>query len=548
MYIVHDEPDLTVREYWNELRALKERKGLKIYREAFREKVITDLWFHIRCCLGFWYMDEHLHGQVFMEFSKENQENDSLLLVPRGHCKTLWAIAEDTQQILANPNTAIAVITATKDLSESYSTMVGDILLKNKLIQSAFREIMPTQGKKGTWGKKGLTIPGRSRARLEMTLLSASLGTAITGQHPDKLRLDDITGKENNDKIGWQKGVELIEEGKRLLGSVGVFKWNATNWHDSAPSRLAEQGMLTGARGDFVVKRLSCFEDDDPSLPAIYPYKQGRWDPKDTRWSGYPHDRLIAEMNAKSPFARAFFSAQMRNNPMPEQDIPVKVDSINIYDPESKEEDAPRVPPLGEIESVTIETHGGGLLVYNEAMKIVEESALNIPFAQFTVGNQAGVTKADRIKAIVEPVVSAGKLWCPEWMIPEGDLDENNLKYELKRLGVAKHDDIADALHQALIGLSDTVVLEGEPAVVRIACDTAYTEDKRSDHTVLFAVAKDWKDRYWCLEYDRFQMQAASSIVHRIIAFYHKWSQTQSNQRSYNGNRAKVMKVAKKYA
>lgn len=543
MYIVHDEPDAIVRHFAGEFLALKQRKGSAAYHEALREKIITDLWFYIRCVLGFWYMDEHLHGQEFMSFSKENQESDSLLLVPRGHCKTLWAIAEDTQQILAKPNTAIAVITATKDLSENYSTMCGDILLKNPLIQKAFRDILPSEGKKGSWGKNGLTLPQRD-PRLEKTLLSASLGTSITGQHPDKIRLDDITGKTNNNASGWSEGLGLIEEGKQLLGSVGVFKWNATHWHDAAPSRLAEQGKVFGARGRFVTKKLSCFENDDPKLPPIYDYKF-RWN---TGYSGYKHEDLVREMNNPSPKARAFFSAQKRNNPIAEQDIPIRVGNINIYDLAETDKSKPQLPPLGEIDAVSIETIGGGLLVFNAALESVEESGLNLPLEQFSVKRNAGIEKSDRIKAVVEPIVSTGRLWAQEWMVPNNDYDEDNLGYELKRLGAAKHDDIADALFQVCLGLEDVTVAENENAVIRIGCDIAYTEEERSDHTVLLAAAKDSQRRIWILDYERFQIQSPTAIVQRIIAFYLKWTREARSTLVEANTKKRATKIARKYS
>jgi len=103
--------------------------------------------------------------------------------------------------------------------------------------------------------------------------------------------------------------------------------------------------------------------------------------------------------------------------------------------------------------------------------------------------------------------------------------DSAGFGYEVRRLGVAKHDDIVDTFSMIieLVGASfpdnNVKLLD-----VYIGADLAWTQERKSDHTVVMAVAVDAERNFWILDYDRFQISQASEIAARLIKFFRKWS------------------------
>jgi hypothetical protein len=533
--LIHESPDAAVREFGLSIASLTP----SVRRRKIRERCLEDLWFLIRVILDWGFLDETLHGQELMRFHYgEGKEVDTLTLIPRGHGKTLFASAMMIHDILKNPNIAIICVTATADLAKGIGALVGDTLKENIHLREAFPDILPSPEERlKVWGVNGYKLPSR-KPRVDPTFRPVSISTAITGAHPDKVYMDDVTGLANNTPEGWAEALRFIRETYRLLPDHGVIKWSATRWHDGDPAGMAEKGLVRGKQDKFRVFKRSCFVDDDPKKGVIYP-QAIRWN-MDTP-SGFRSDILIEEMNDPSPKARAFFSCQMRNNPVPEQDIPIDVDAINLYK-------AGEHPPLGPVKLVGIEVTSGGYFIFNTAEEKKRETRSAIPLEQITHKRKGQVDKADRIKATLEPVVNSGRLYAPSEYVPEDETLEGTLGYELRRLGAAKHDDIADALHLALKYLAQDVVPgKDELAHVYIACDIAYTEKESNDHSVICGIAVDNKGQVWILEIDRFQSKSPTTQVQRIFNFYLKWNSKHTPTNRYRfGN--KKSSFASKYS
>lgn len=505
-----------------------------------REAVLTDLWFTIRYVLGWWFLDEKLHGQRIMQFCKDTEEQDRLILIPRGFGKTMWTIAEYVVALLANQNLSILSLTATDDLSKKKAKTIGDILRYNKTITRYFADIVvPQDGRTyEKWGTTGIILPNRE-PRMDLSFDPSSIGTAITGKHNDLCDIDDITGLSNNTPQGWQQGYDAVKELHNILGSKGLCRWSATHWHDSAPARLAEQGILEGARGKFAVLKLSCFEDDDPTKPCIYP-EAYRWN--SDKISGYSRQRLLEQMVAGSARDRAFFSAQMRNDPVPADDVVLNVKSIELYDP--KEVQLKLTPIMG----TGIEIIGGGQMVYNAMLDKVKAQGIRIQLREVKRPSQKGVTKEDKILVALEPIINYGRMHAPHWMFPDDPLREDTLEYELTRLGAAKNDDIADALAMLVteMGAGGKPYDEDSPMHAYIMVDCAFTANEHSDYTVCICAAKDHNEHWWLIDYDRFQLASPDAICNRIINFYQKWN----NQGSSSGTSKSLGRksVASKYS
>jgi len=110
-------------------------------------------------------------------------------------------------------------------------------------------------------------------------------------------------------------------------------------------------------------------------------------------------------------------------------------------------------------------------------------------------------------------------------MIPNNKDKTDCLGYEIRRLGVAKHDDIVEALSLIPIHLIDGAKPhEDQPAHLYISVDLAWSEESASDFTVFFAAALDCQTSLWALDYERFQTRSPSVIATRLINFFLKWN------------------------
>lgn len=471
----------------------------------------------MRVVLRWEWLDEDLHGQTLINFYKDNADRDTAAFVPRGHGKTLTAAARIIQLILADPNVAIMFASATEDLAINFGSMVAKELVSNDMLQAAFPDVLPgSDDKLEAWGKDGYKLP-RRRPRVDPTLFTASLKTNVTGRHPDIIFLDDLIVRTNNNELGWSQAELFIKECKMLLPAQGVLHVTGTRWHDSDPYGKIIAGNIKGKRGSFAISPRSirsCYVDDNPALGPIYPYRV-RWNM--SKPTGYTKEQLDDMRKPESEGGIGeYFDAQMRNDPLPEERQDIKVGDINIYE----DNDAPQTT---HVRAFGVEALGGGAILFNLLQEKIDKLQLSFPLARIEYKRVVGQTKLDRIRTIMEPIVREGRFWCKKWMIGDKTATDN-LGYEIRRFGKARHDDILDAIHNVPAQLSANVFPEpGEPADLYLTADLAWTEEQAADFSVCAAVAVDSSKNFWVLDYDRFKISSPSAIVDRVIEFYCKW-------------------------
>jgi len=513
-------PDAQVRAWSHSLAEIRKEQGEAAYWRGVRNLCLKSPWFITRVVLQYHWMDEDLHGNHLLGFYERNVGKDTAVFIPRGHGKTLTSASRIIHKILNNPNISLMYASATEPLAENFCAMVGKELISNDYLLKAFPDILP-QSKQDVdrWGKDGYSLPNR-RPRIDPTLFSIGLGGNPTGKHPDEIFIDDTITLQNNNEAGYRDSEDFLKECKLLLSPQGVINLTGTRWDDGDPYGKIIEGKLHGRQGKFETMILSCFEDDNPRKPPIYPLKK-RWNSPVE--SGYSHESLLALKAPESEGGMgATFDAQMRNDPAPEERQDIKVGDINIYDPET----AKIADRLGDIRSFGIEILGGGGLISGLVREKCDAMKFDIPLQEVGKRQSArGKGKEDTMRATLEPTIREGRLFAQQWMIGDPG-DSEGLGYEIRRLGVAKHDDIVDCLSMII---SD-VCAGSFPAEdmrtmdVYIGADLAFTEKVKSDWTVVMAVAVDSKRNYWILDYDRFQISAATALADRLIAFFRKWS------------------------
>jgi hypothetical protein len=524
--VVHKNPDEAVKLKCKELEDIRKKEGHSTYLRMLRVALRTDPWFAMRVALEWAWLDEDLVGHKLIKHVADNYGEDTGILLPRGHGKTLPMGGLITTLIVNNPEIAILELSRTEDNANKFGGMVSDILMYNDMYQEAFgRKYNPHDGflpsstaECRVWGKDGYTLPYRKGHRLDPTLLTIPLKGAKAGKHPDVIYLDDLTERENNHEAGWAEVKDIVQGLWFLLPPHGSFIWTATRWHDSDPIGMAYKGTLKGKQGPFKFLKMSCYEDDNPSKAPIYPQKK-RWNM--SHETGFSHKMLEGARN--DPEFGQFFDAQMRNDPSPSDRATIDTRDIVIFD----DENAPK--NLGPIRLVGVEVTGGGLPIYTGLVEKVEQLHLSMPLAEINNPRKQGVEKADRIITALQPIVTQGRLYARKWMMGAAT-DTDTLQYELKRIRVAAHDDIADALHNVPTHLCKGITPRDaeEPLHVYMSVDLAWSDKKRSDFTVAMIVAVDHRANYWVLDYDRFKSSSPEVIHNRLIAYYQKWNSEQS--------------------
>lgn len=522
----HENPDEAVRHKCIYLEKIKRTEGQSLYWQLMRENLKTDPWFFFRVAMEWNWLDEKLVGHHFTKHVADNWGEDIGILMPRGHGKTLPCEGVMCMQIVNKPDVAILQLSRTDDNANKICSFIGDTLIGNDLLQRCFARKYNKDGclpsstaETSTWGKKGLVLPWRT-PRNDPTFLSISMGSAIAGKHPDIIWVDDPTEEENNNELGWAKTSKRIAGLWFCVQSGGFFIWTGTRWHDADPLGQAVNGTLTGKQGKFKFVQFSCYENDDPDAEPTYPFKLrgGMTDP-----SGFTKEML----DLKRIEYGEFFDAQMRNDPSPSERADIKVAHINTYEPHE-------LPKLGPVRLLGMESTGGGMVLLNGFREQCDKLRLNVPIEEVINPRSANVTKRDRIVAALQPLVNNGKLFAQKWMIGEPG-ETGTLGYELRRIGKASHDDIADALHNAVIHLvNGTIPRDNEPAHLYICCDFAYTEKARSDWTVLLALAVDHRGNYYVVDYVRFQCSSPTGTYENILEFYRKYEEPSSTRTQSN--------------
>jgi hypothetical protein len=228
---------------------------------------------------------------------------------------------------------------------------------------------------------------------------------------------------------------------------------------------------------------------------------------------------MLDKQRVKNP---PFFDAQMRNDPKPSERMDIKISDINIYTPRE-------LPKLGTVRAMGVEITGGGLPIYQGLLEHCEQMKIFLPLTEISNPRKVGLKKSDRIIAAIQPLTHSGRLHIQQWMLGD-ESSRDTLGYEIRRLGVATHDDIVDALHNVPTHLSNGTLPQGpqEPAHVYISVDLAWTEEKRADYSVAMAVAVDHSGNHYVLDYDRFQISSPTGIYDRLIKFYRKFEEPQT--------------------
>lgn len=125
----------------------------------------------------------------------------NLWLWSRGFFKTsLITEAHTLWLIVNNPNIRILIVSYTIEVAKKPLGAIRNHLTSNAGFRYYFKEFCPKPNKEGKieFGTtENFTIPNRTKAYKEPTVMCAGVGTNITGLHYDWMKIDDLVTKES---------------------------------------------------------------------------------------------------------------------------------------------------------------------------------------------------------------------------------------------------------------------------------------------------------------------------------------------------------------
>lgn len=263
-----------------------------------------------------------IHQELIQWWQRSDARTHQLVLLPRGHQKSMLVAYRAAWHITRNPATTILYISSTARLAEKQLKAIGDILT-SPIYRRFWPEMVNQQeAKRELWNVGEIAVDHPTR-KLEgvrdPTVFTAGLTSSITGMHCDLSILDDVVVKEN---AYTEEGRGKVKEAYSLLSSIenpDAQQWIVgTRYHpkdlyDSLMSMEEEvyddKGEIVGSYPVYEVFERQVENCGDGTGEFIWP-RQRR---SDGKWFGF--DATVLARKKAQYLDRKQFRAQYYNDP-----------------------------------------------------------------------------------------------------------------------------------------------------------------------------------------------------------------------------------------
>jgi phage terminase large subunit-like protein len=274
----------------------------------------------------------HCHYDLLSFF--EGEEERKLCIWPRGHLKSTVLAYKTAWQVINEPDTTIAYITATGDLAEKQVGLIKSIL-DSDIVRKYWPELLPEEeGKRELWRTAEFNI-GHWKRREEFirdpTVKAAGITGNLIGFHAQHLKLDDLVTADNSST---KTGRDEINSRYSLLSSIlnagGTIEAVGTRYH---PEDLygelieMEEEIYDDATGD-VIDTISSYKVTQEVVEVDGQFLWPRTRRKDGKWFGFNKSELSKK---KADYLdKAKFFAQYYNDPSDPGNQ--RISNFNYYD------------------------------------------------------------------------------------------------------------------------------------------------------------------------------------------------------------------------
>lgn len=280
-----------------------------------------------------------IHEEVINWWTQENAHDHQLLLLPRGHQKSMLIAYRAAWEITRNPSVTILYASATSGLAEAQLKAIKDILT-SPIYQKYWPEMLNDSAdsrERWTNGEISVDHPKRKVEGVrDPTVKTAGLTTNITGFHCDVFILDDVVVRENAYK---EEEREKVKQAYSLFASIenpGAREWIVgTRYHpkdlytdlmEMTEEVYDEDGNVIDQHEVFDVFQREVETNGDGSGEFLWP-RQRR---NDGKWFGF-NQSILAKKRAQY-LDKASFRAQYYNDPNDPETVRIRPDQFNYYD------------------------------------------------------------------------------------------------------------------------------------------------------------------------------------------------------------------------
>lgn len=304
---------------------LKERiekltEATTLYDTLLKERARQELWIFNRYVLQIEKGKQQLNAfhKELCYFIEEEKRMKKLALLPRGHLKsTLITIGYCTQQIIANPNIRILILSATWQLAVDFLTEIKRNLQQSQTLLRLYGDVTQNPIE---WSQDRITLQRTDTNIKGPTVWATGVDSNLTGSHPDIIVMDDVVTRENTGTIEQIDKVKLrYKDALDLLEPGGQFIIIGTRWtYNDFYSWILEKNEK---QKNFLITRKKAYIGDLETGQDF----QALWPEKFTR------EELFERKQEKGPYE---FSAQYLNEPVDAEDADFKRDWFQYYNPE----------------------------------------------------------------------------------------------------------------------------------------------------------------------------------------------------------------------
>jgi len=289
---------------------LELRKNISNINNLLEEKeknlCKSSLYHFDKNVLGYSLMTEKPH----LELCKFTQKGKKLLiLMPRGSFKTsVVTVGYCLWRIVRNPNIRILIDSETIGRSKKFLSELKTHIESNEKFKKLFGDL---KGKE-TWSKTEITVSTRTKNLKEPTVAIAGIDTPAVGLHFDLIIADDLHSEKN---VTTKDQIDQVIEHYKLLTSIlepdGKMVVIGTRWHDSDLYGY----LLEEEKDTFKYMRKQAIDDDGNLLMP---------------------DRLNMKFldRAKKTMGSYLFSCQYQNEAISQADAKFKREDFQYYKPE----------------------------------------------------------------------------------------------------------------------------------------------------------------------------------------------------------------------
>jgi hypothetical protein len=167
-------------------------------RVNLRREVQKSTYVMAKAIVGFNDLTPRLHQEMCTWI--EGPSRRKLGLVPRDHLKTsVWTIADTVRLIAADPNIRLLIANETATNASHFLRRIQAVFERATLFRWLFPELIPDIGKT-KWSESEMLVP-RKRDYPESTVEVMGVGGAVVSRHYNRIKLDDLVGKEASESV-----------------------------------------------------------------------------------------------------------------------------------------------------------------------------------------------------------------------------------------------------------------------------------------------------------------------------------------------------------